>query len=169
MKPISDEALGDVVGQAAPVIEIGGQMTYEQIVYTDPAGNREVILPGGTSTDGAVDTNYSGEIRGQTFGVPQTGTIFDLFTAILPLRMGEVDTDGDSIGDRAAAVFTFQPNIGMGTGFSPLNITGNDTVNINDQVFVSDQGIAILNAPIGDGLMTIDGSTYQYTHPERLF
>ncbi|WLQ16913.1 hypothetical protein O5O45_13415 [Hahella aquimaris] len=168
LKPINDQQLSEVVGQAAPVIEINGQVTYEAIAYTNPDGVREVIYPGQTSSDGAVhDDNVS--LQGMTFGTPRTGTLVDLFTAVLPLRYGEIDTNGDGVEDRGAAIFSFQPNVGFGTGFMPLDIQQSDTsVNIDDQVFLTKQGLVILNAPINTDIINVGADAYKLT-PIKMF
>jgi hypothetical protein len=67
------------------------------------------------------------------------------------------------VTDRGAAMFSFQPNVGMGTQFSPIDITTDDaTVNINDQTFITKQGILFLNAPLVNEPFEIPGQTGQY-------
>ncbi|OZG73487.1 hypothetical protein BTA51_10750 [Hahella sp. CCB-MM4] len=164
LKPLEDEALGEFYGQAAPVIEMSGQVTYDAIVYTPPDGGaQEVILPGGSSTDGNVSTQQL-TFQGQMFGMPQTGGVVDSLFSIFPMRMGGVDTNDDGTIDRGAMMFSFQPNVGRGTQFSPLDITlDDDTVNVHDQLFISNQGILILNAPLENNTFTIPGQSGEFS------
>ncbi|WP_344806371.1 DUF6160 family protein [Allohahella marinimesophila] len=158
LKPIDDAAMSEVTGQAAPVINMSGQITYEAIVYTDAQGNKETIRQGESSTTGAVQP-YDRAIKGITFANQTTGTLMDVMSFVMPLRYGAVDIDEDGILDRGAAIFSFAPSIGMGTGALPIDIKAEDvTTVINDQVFVTNQGIVFLNAPAGgDGAFTVPG------------
>lgn len=161
LKPLSDETLQDVTGQAGVMIEVSGQMTYEAILF-----NGQVITPDNPAPNGELkeDSVY---MNGYTVGLPQTGTIMDLFGLFMPLTYGEVDTDGDGVRDHGAAVFNFKPNVS--TSLSPLAIEPEDTtINFNDQVFITKQGIVFLNAPL-DNTYEFNGQTYQYQHPEKLF
>lgn len=175
LKPLSDESLQAISGQAGVIMEMSGQITYQGIYY-----NGELIYSDNpVSSDGLVSQSPV-YMDGYTVGIPAgTGTIMDLFALFLPLTYGEVDTDGDGIMDRGAAVFNFKPNL-LGTSFTPISIRPEDTtINMNDQVFVTKQGIVFLNAPLmnlGTGGVpqpdyVIDGQPYQYTHPHqgRLF
>lgn len=162
LQALDEEVMGEFYGQAAPVVEMSGQVTFDAIVYTPSDGSpQEIVLPGQTSTDGAVATDQQLTFSGQMFGVPSTGSALDALFTIFPLRIGGVDTDNDGTIDRGAAMFSFQPNVGMGTGFSPLEIGIDDnTVNIKDQVFITNQGVLILNDALGAGTtFNIPGQT----------
>ncbi len=162
LKPLEDEALGDFYGQAAPVIEMSGQITYEAIVYTPPDGGaKEVILPGASSSDGTIATEQL-TFSGQTFGMPQTGSVIDQLFMFMPIRMGAVDTDDDGLLDHGATLFSFQPNVGRGTQYSPIDIAMDDTtVNIRDQMFVTKQGILFLNTPLDPTSFQVPGTTVE--------
>ncbi|WP_020408789.1 DUF6160 family protein [Hahella ganghwensis] len=164
LKPLEDEALGEFYGQAAPAMEMSGQITYDAIVYTPPDGGpQEVILPGQSSSDGSISTQQL-SFQGQMFGLPQTGGVVDQLFSIFPMRMGGVDTNDDGTIDRGAMMFSFQPNVGRGTQFSPLNITmDQDTVNVRDQLFISNQGILILNAPLENNTFTIPEQSGEFS------
>lgn len=171
LKAIDESVMGDVVGQAAPTIEVSGGVTYEGIVYYPADGSDpQVILPGQSSTDQKVSTQ-SMTFQGQMFGLPKTGSVMDLLSIIMPIRVGVVDTDGDGQFDRGGAMFSFQPNVGMGTEYSPLSIGLDDeTVNIDDQVFLTKQGILFLNAPVPNQPFEIPGQTGQYQLvPQKFF
>lgn len=159
LKPLSDEGMNEVIGQGAPLIEMSGDITYDAVIYTDPQGNREVITPGGSSTNGVVKTDGI-TMKGATYGTP--ASLFGLFSMILPTTLGEVDTDGDGIADHGAAVLNFKPN-SFSTG-TPIDINSTDTVvNVADQMFLTKQGIVILNAPLNN-IYDFNGQQYQYTH-----
>jgi len=171
LQSIDDATMGDVVGQAMPVIETSGGITYEAIVYHPSDGSdAQVILPGASSSDGKVSTQ-SLTFSGQMFGTPRTGNPLDLLGFILPMRVGGVDTDNDGDTDRGGMLFSFQPNIGLGTEYSPLDISLDDeTVNIDDQMFVTKQGILFLNAPLVNEPFEIPGMSGQYELvPKKLF
>jgi len=173
LKPLSDESLQAISGQSGVIMDVSGQITYEAIYYN---GER-IDVDNPISSDGLVSQSPV-YMDGYTVGIPAgTGTIMDLFALLLPLTYGEVDTDGDGIMDRGAAVFNFKPNL-LGTSFTPISIRPEDTtINMNDQVFVTKQGIVFLNAPLpsfdGEGIRQpdyiIDGQAYQYNHPQKLF
>ncbi len=159
LKPLDDAGMNAVTGQGSPTIAISGDITYDAIIYTDPQGNREVITPGGASANGVVNTTGI-NMKGATYGSPVG--LFGLFSMFLPTTMGEVDTDGDGIADHGAAVINFKPNA-FSTG-TPIDITTSDTVvNVADQMFLTKQGIIILNAPLNN-LYDINGQQYQYVH-----
>ncbi len=161
LKPMGDTEMGMVTGQAGIQIDVSGQITYDRIVYNLPDGTQEIITPGsGGSTDGVV-TEGGVSIDGPVANIPG---IPGLFSMLMPFQAGQVDTDGDGLSDRAAAVLSFSPK-NMGPG-SMLSIDPADTtVNFNDQMFVTKLGIVILNAPIGnDGVFNTGGQDYQYTH-----
>lgn len=162
LRPLSDDILHEISGQSGITIEISGQITYDAILY-----NGEVISTSNpSSSDGRV-REVSIHMDGYTLGMPNTGGILDLFSLFLPISFGEVDTDGDGVRDRGAAVFNFRPNVGVPV--TPISIRPEDTtLSIDDQVFVTKQGIVFLNAPLS-GDYNIGGQTYQYQHPSRLF
>ena len=171
LQPLSDSALQDVIGQAGVMIEMSGQISYDAIIY-----NGEIITPSEpVSSDGRV-SQEGVYMDGYTVGLPQTGTIMDLVGLFLPLTYGEVDTDGDGIRDHGAAVFNFRPNIGAaGVNVTPISIRPEDTsINIDDQVFITNQGIVFLNAPLtpsadGHPSYNIGGAEYHYVHPQKLY
>lgn len=159
LKLIDDATMGEVVGQAGPVVEMSGQMTYEAIVYTDPDGNKETIRQGEMSANGSI-SSYDKAIKGITFANQSTGTLIDVLSFVVPLRYGAVDTDGDGQLDRGAAILSYAPSIGFGTGALPIEIQPEDvTTVINDQVFVTNQGVLFLNAPVVGGSFAPPGST----------
>ncbi|MBK8971520.1 MAG: hypothetical protein IPM37_09215 [Hahellaceae bacterium] len=171
LKAIDEAMMGDVVGQAAPEIEVSGGITYEAIVYHPADGSApQVVLPGESSSDQAVSTQ-SLTFQGQMFGLPKAGGALDLLSIIMPIRVGAVDIDGDGQLDRGAAMFSFQPDVGLGSQFSPLEISMDDqTVNIHDQVFLTKQGILFLNAPLANEPFEIPGQTGQYQLvPQKFF
>lgn len=157
LQPLEDEAMGEFYGQAAPVVEMSGQVTYDAIVYRPADGSAEqVIFPGQASTDLAVQTDQQLTFEGQMFGVPNTGSALDMLFTIFPLRIGGVDTNDDGVIDRGAAMFSFQPNVGMGTQYSPISVGVDDnTVNIEDQVFITNQGILILNDSLSGNVFEV--------------
>ena len=162
LQPLSDEFLQGVTGQSGVMIDISGQMTYDAIIY-----NGQVITPDVPQSDDGKVKQGNVYLNGYTMGLPQTGTIMDIFGLFLPLSFGEVDTDGDGVPDHGAAVFNFKPN--FGTSLSPIAIEREDTtINFNDQVFVTKQGIVFLNAPLNN-TYEIGGQTFTYTHPGKLF
>ncbi len=172
LKPLSDETMQTISGQSGVIMDVAGQITYEAIYYN---GER-IDVDNPTSTDGLV-SQAPVYMEGYTVGIPAgTGTIMDIFALLLPLTYGEVDTDGDGLMDRGAAVFNFKPNL-LGTSATPISIRPEDTtINMSDQVFVTKQGIVFLNAPLPTEVggipqpdYVIDGQSYQYTHPQRLF
>lgn len=159
LRPMDDAGMNEIVGQGSPVIEMTGDITYDAVIYTDPEGNREIITPGSSSANGVVKTDGI-TMTGATYGSPMG--LFGLFSMVLPTTIGEVDTDGDGVADHAAAVLNFKPNA-MSTG-TPIDITTSDTVvNFADQMFLTKQGLVILNAPL-DNIYDINGQQYQYTH-----
>lgn len=167
---IDDLALEEVIGQSGVIIDRSGEVTFDKIVYTDASGARYELNPGEATPGGEVDTNASVTMKGTTVGLPvMGGNPMDLLGIVFPLTMGEVDIDGDGNADRSAAIFNFKPNLFVPV--TTLDVKDTDsTVKINDQVFLTNAGIVILNAPYSTNTFALpDGSTAQYTHPAKLF